>query len=269
MKYEVTLVKDDDNEGSLAVWVRGMVELQGIVKYLVMPSSIITIGVIAGFVLACIRPARRWGVAAGFVALATYAIFGAGPVSFFLLGSLEYQISPATILEQKVADTIVVLTGYAEYDIDHPLSSQVNSASAFRLLEVMKLFQSAPSSMVIVSGAGEVPTIMRDVLVSSGIPAGQVHVDSDSSSTFESARHLAPALGKKPFLLVTSAGHMPRAIGAFRKVGAAPLPLPTHFLTRRNSLATPYFPSPVHLECSDLAFSEYAALVWYYVNGWI
>jgi len=246
-----------------------MVELEGIVKYVVMPSSIVTIGVIAGFVLACIRPARRWGLSAGIVALATYAIFGAGPVSFSLLGSLEYRIPPATILEQKEIDTIAVLAGYAEYDIDYPLSSQVNSASAFRLLEVLKLFRSTPSSTVFISGAGEVPTIMRDVLVSSGIPAGQIRVDADSFSTFESARHLVPVLGKKPFLLVTSAGHMPRAIGAFRKVGTAPLPIPTHFLTRRNSRATPYFPSPGHLECSDLAFSEYAALVWYYVNGWI
>lgn len=258
-----------NDEGGRAVWVRGMVELEGIVKYIVLPSSTVTIGLIASFVLVCIRPVRRWGVSAGIVALATYAIFGAGPVSFFLLGSLEYQIPPATIAEQKEIYTIAVLTGYAEYDPDHPLSSQVNSASAFRLLEVLKLFRSAPGSTVIISGAGEVATIMRDVLVSSGIPAEQVRVDSDSFSTIESARHLAPTLGERPFLLVTSAGHMPRAIGVFRKAGTAPLPVPTHYLTRRNSLATQYFPSPVHLECSDLAISEYAALIWYYLNGWI
>ncbi|MDP3598860.1 MAG: YdcF family protein, partial [Nitrospirota bacterium] len=116
---------------------------------------------------------------------------------------------------------------------------------------------------------GEVATIMRDVLVSSGVPAGQVLVDPDSFSTFESAKHLAHTLAGRPFLLVTSAGHMPRAIGVFRKAGTSPLPVPTHYLTKRNALATQYFPSPTHLAYSDLAISEYAALAWYYMNGWM
>lgn len=246
-----------------------MVELEGIVKYLVLPSSIVTIGLIACFLLAWVQSVRRWGIWAGIAALATYAIFGAGPVSFSLLGSLEYQIPPATISEKKEASTIVVLTGYAEYDPDHPLSSQVNSASAFRLLETLQLFRSAPDSSVIISGTGQVPMIMRDVLVSAGIESWRVRVDSDSFSTFDSATNLARILGRKPFLLVTSAGHMPRAIGAFRKAGTAPLPAPTHYMTRRNSFATQYLPSPMHLECSDLAVSEYASLIWYRLNGWI
>lgn len=246
-----------------------MFEIEGVVKYLVLPSSGVTIGVVACFFLVCFREVRRWGVTAGAIALTIYAIFGAGPVSFYLLGSLEYQISPATIAEPGETYPIVVLTGYAEHDADHPLSSQVNGASAVRLLEARKLFQASPGSTVIISGTGDVAEIMRDVLVTSGMPAERVHVDVDSGSTFESARHLALLLGNKPFLLVTSAGHMPRAIRVFRKAGMAPLPMPTHYLTKRNSLATQYFPSPAHLELSDLAVSEYAALVWYYLNGWI
>jgi uncharacterized SAM-binding protein YcdF (DUF218 family) len=245
-----------------------MVELEGMVKYLVLPSSTVTIGLIASLVLVCIHQLRRWAVLAGIVALGTYAIFGAGPVSFLLLGSLEYRIPPSTISEQNEVYTIAVLTGYAEHDHDHPLSSQVNSASAFRLLETLKLFRSTPNSTVIVSGAGEVARIMRDVLVSSGIPADQVLVDSDSLSTFQSAKNLAPTLGERPFFLVTSAGHMPRAIGVFRKAGTTPIPMPTHYMTQRYPLATQYLPSPVHLEYSDLAISEYAALLWYHLNGW-
>lgn len=246
-----------------------MFEIEDIVKFLVLPSSGVTIGIIACFLLVCVRDVRQWGITAGAVALTIYAVFGAGPVSFYLLGSLEYRIPPATIPEPGEVYPIAVLTGYAERDPDHPLSSQVNSSSAFRLLEALRLFQASPGSTVIVSGTGDVARIMRDVLVSGGIPAEQVRVDADSVSTFESARHLALLLGNKPFLLVTSAGHMPRAMGVFRKAGMAPLPMPTHYLTKRNPLATQYFPLPAHLELSDLAVSEYAALVWYYVNGWI
>jgi len=248
-----------------------MFDPQAIVKWLIMPSNVITIVAIGSAVLAAIplRWTRMWSLYSGGVALALYAISGSGPVSFFLLGHLEYQIPPATLAERTEAKTILVLAGHAEHNPDYPLSAEVNSASAIRLLEAMRLFRSVPGSSVIVSGGGEAPLIMRDILVSLGIPADQILVDSGSNSTFESAKNLDSTLGRVPFLLVTSAGHMPRAIGVFKKIGTSPLAVPTHYMTKRNCLASQYLPSPLHLEYSDLAVSEYAALYWYYLNGWL
>jgi uncharacterized SAM-binding protein YcdF (DUF218 family) len=240
-----------------------------IVKYLVLPSSLIILSALAGLALLCFRSTRKWGVSLSVTALVFYLIFGAGPVAFLLLGHLEYQIPPATVSERAGARTIVVLAGYAESDIDMPVSSRVNSASAFRLLEAISLFQSVPDSTVIVSGAGAVPAIMRDLLVAAGIPAERIQVNADSSSTLESTIHLIPTLGRTPFLLVTSAGHMPRAMRVFEKAGMTPRAVPTHYLVRRNWLAIQYLPSPLHLEYSDLAVSEYAALFWYYLRGWV
>lgn len=246
-----------------------MFDLESLVKYVILPSNAVTMGAIASFALLSFRPARVWGMYSGIVAVALYTVLGAGPVSFMLLGYLEYQTPPATASDRNKVSTIAVLAGYAEHNTEHPLSSQVNSASASRLLETLALFRSSPDSTVIISGGGKVPMIMRDVLVSSGIPDRQIRVDVASYSTFESAKHLAPILGGTPFLLVTSAGHMPRAMGVFRKAGTSPVPIPTHYLTNRNWLATQYLPSPLHLHYSDLAISEYAALIWYYANGWI
>lgn len=202
-------------------------------------------------------------------AFACFVLFGTGPVAFLLLGHLEYQVPSATALEREAIHTIVVLAAYAESDLAVPLSSRVSNGTAFRLLEAMSLFQSAPGSTVILSGGGEVPTIMRDMLVSAGIPPDRIVVDGDSESTFESAIHLSPMLGKTPFLLVTSAGHMPRAKGVFQKAGTSPRAVPTHYMTKRNWLAIQYLPSPLHLGCSDLAVSEYTALLWYRIKGWL
>lgn len=228
-----------------------------------------TICALTSLVLTMVRPARLWAIASGALALSIFLVFGSGPVSFLLLGSLEFQVPPAGHKERRQVDTIVVLAGYAEIDPDHPVSSQVNSNSAFRLLESLMLFQSRQNSTVIISGKGEVARIMRDVVVQSGVPAEQVIVDSVSSSTYESAKNLSPRLGQAPFLLVTSAGHMPRSMGAFKKAGSRPLPVSTDYMTKRNPLATQYLPSPVHLHHSDLAISEYAALIWYRFNGWV
>jgi uncharacterized SAM-binding protein YcdF (DUF218 family) len=228
-----------------------------------------TLAALISVALGWFRPARSWAIASGATALSIFLIFGSGPVSFLLLGCLEFQISPAGHVERRQVDTIVVLAGHAEFHPDHPISSQMNRASAFRLLESLLLFQERLDSTVIVSGKGEVATIMRDVVVLSGVPADQVIVDSISSSTYESAKHLSPRLGQTPFLLVTSAGHMPRAMGVFNKAGMHPLPVPTDYMTKKNPFATQYAPSPVHLYYSDLAISEYVALMWYRFNGWV
>lgn len=243
--------------------------METIVKYLLLPSNLITLSAILGMVLFGARFTRKCGGALCIVAFAGYLIFGAGPVAFWLLGNLEYQISPASASQREGVQTVVVLAAYGESDLSIPLSSRVNSETAFRLLEVISIFRAAPDSMVIVSGGGAVPAIMRDVLVSAGIPSDHLLVDGNSLSTVESARHLSATIGRAPFLLVTSAGHMPRAFGVFQKAGTAPLAVPTHYLAKRNWLAIQYLPSPVHLVYSDLAISEYAALGWYSLKGWL
>lgn len=241
-----------------------------ILKHLILPSTLIALSAIIGLLLLCARSTQKWGVSLSVAAFSGYMIFASGPVAFLLLGHLEYQISPSGKSEREGARVVVVLAAHAEPDSGIPLSSRVNGAAAFRLLEALSLFRSATESiMVIVSGGGAVPAIMREMLVSAGIPGHHIMVDAESLSTFESAKHLTSILGESPFLLVTSAGHMPRAMGVFLKAGTHPHAVPTHYMTKRNWLAIQYLPSPTHLGYSDLAVSEYAALLWYWLNGWL
>jgi uncharacterized SAM-binding protein YcdF (DUF218 family) len=242
--------------------------METIVKYLIIPSSLMTISVLAGLVLFPFRTTRKAGIGMSCVGCVIYGVFGAGPVSMLLLGTLEFRIPPVDPIEREKAEAIVVLAAYGEAYPDHPLSSRVSGASAIRLLETVMLYRSRPTT-VFVSGFDDVARIMRDILVQVGVPADQVIVDSVSRHTHESAKHLAPSLGDRPFLLITSAGHMPRAMGVFLKVGTHPLPVPTDYMTKRNIFATNYLPSPMHLHYSDLAISEYAALCWYWLKRWV
>ena len=123
--------------------------MEAVVKYLVLPSSVMTISALLSLALAGFRPARKWAWGLGLLALLMYAIFGAGPVSYLLLGSLEFRVPPADRAELSEAGPIVVLAGYAEADRDYPLSSQVNSTSAIRLLEALirDFYYSVPRSV--------------------------------------------------------------------------------------------------------------------------
>lgn len=243
--------------------------METLAKYLLLPSNLITLCALLGLGMLCSRLYRKWGVRLSLGAFACYVLFASGPVAFLLLGYLEYQVPSATVSEREGIRTIVVLAAYGESDLSVPLSSRVSSGTAFRLLEAISLFQAAPDSTVIVSGGGVVPAIMREVLISAGVPSDHIMVDGESFSTFESAMHLASVLESAPFLLVTSAGHMPRAKGAFQKLGTNPRAVPTHYMSKQNWLAIQYLPSPAHLGYSDLAVSEYAALCWYRLKGWL
>ena len=233
-------------------------------RYLPLPSTLVSAALIGGLLLLAPRRTRRAGIGLLAAGAALLALLGTGPVSFLMLGSLEYRNRPLD--ETRVQGPIrymVVMAGYAESSVHQPLSSYANVHTASRLLEARRLHSRFPDATVVVSGQGEVPAIMRRVLVSQGVPPERIVVDDRSRSTRETSRNLRELIGTRPFLLVTSAGHMSRCLMAFRERVMAPIPAPTGYLTRKNILAVDYLPSVNNLMYADLAVTEYLGILWY------
>lgn len=238
-----------------------IVLLKGLEKALLEPSRMICILLLGGILLLFWKRHRNKSRYPFAAALILYVVFGTGPVAFWLLGSLEFRYPPyVETAENREVEDIVVLGGYAGRDDDTPLSSHVNDSSAIRILEAARIFRLKPERRIIVSGKDDVPAIMKDVLVSLGIPAGRIEIEGRSGSSMESGSNLLTLLKGKKIILVTSAGHMVRSTQIFRNVGMHPVPAPTDFMTRRNFLATGYLPSPLNLRLSDLAVHEYVGI---------
>lgn len=75
----------------------------------------------------------------------------------------------------------------------------------------------------------------RRFYLSLGIPPGQIILEDRSRNTWENAIFLKPLLQAKPgerWLLITSAWHMPRSVGIFRRAGIEIVPYPVDFTTR-------------------------------------
>src|SRR5690606_20445467 len=90
-----------------------------------------------------------------------------------------------------------------------------------------------------------------------------------SRNTAENARLTAAMLGAGqalPWLLVTSASHMPRAVASFRAAGLEVLPYPVDFRTEPARLAWPRQPS-ASLDLAGVALHEWLGLVAYYLAG--
>ncbi len=67
-----------------------------------------------------------------------------------------------------------------------------------------------------------------------GVDPARMYYEAESRNTYENARHSATVAGvdpARPWLLLTSAFHMPRSMGVFRKVGWNVTPYPVDYQT--------------------------------------
>ena len=233
-----------------------------------MPSNLAMLALIIGMVALFFERFRSLAKASIIFAGAVLLIFSTGTVASLLLSPLEYRYpfvkDPADYPETK---KIVVLTGYAaDYPLV-PLSSKVNSASAFRVLEAQRLFLFCQHCEIIISGNMPATALMKELLVLMGIPDEKIKEDRASAHTDVSAKTLGQWFDGETFYLVTSAGHMPRAMGVFKKQGMTPIPAPTDYQLPKEASKAGMHLSPQHLYWSNLAVREYAGLAWYKLSG--
>ena len=83
-----------------------------------------------------------------------------------------------------------------------------------------------------------------------------------SLDTSEEALHVARLMGSTPFLLVTSAYHMRRAMKLMQRAGAQPIAAPTGYLARNRRLGWDMVvPSSNALRRTERALHEYQGLL--------
>jgi uncharacterized SAM-binding protein YcdF (DUF218 family) len=106
--------------------------------------------------------------------------------------------------------------------------------------------------------------VMRDMtaLVE---PERRVDAEAESSNTGEHPGNVRPFVGDRPFALVTSANHMPRAMRIFRSAGLDPVAYPVDYLAGGVSYSVyDLIPSADSLWADQVALREYLALAYYY-----
>jgi uncharacterized SAM-binding protein YcdF (DUF218 family) len=202
-----------------------------------------------------------------FLILCTY-----GPVPRLLLKPLEYRYPPLlSVKNLPEIRWIVVLGGGHISDPQMPANSQLYHSSLARLVEAIRLHHSLPGSKLILSGGAlydPVPEseVMADVALSLRVERQNLILESLSRDTEEEARLIQKMVGRDAFALVTSASHMPRAMGLFRKLGMHPIPAPTDYgiKQRPKEEIEPgvFFPGSTELQNTEAAVYEYLGLAW-------
>ena len=169
---------------------------------------------------------------------------------------------------------IVVLSGGYTNDPRIPADSLLGEDTLARVVKGVQLYRAMPGSKVILSGGelnGTVPAAQHMARLAEGLGVSRedIILESKSKDTEEHARLVGMIVGREPFILVTSASHMPRAMGLFQKVGTSPVPAPTDYLARRNLnlSADDVYPTAEGIRIAERAVHEYLGLVWAKLRG--
>jgi len=232
---------------------------------------------IVGVILLWFTRKKRAGRIIVSVGVGLLVLFSYGGVPDMLLRPLEYKFPP--LLESKDIPNvkwIVVLGGGHTSDPRIPIGSQLWSSSLFRLVEGIRLHRSLPGSKLILSGGAlfdPIPEaeVLAKVAMSLGVDREKLVLESVAKDTEQEARLIQKIVRKDPFILVTSASHMPRSVALFRKLGMQPIPAPTDYLVkeRQGEDISPgmFFPGIEELQKAEAAIYEYLGLAWAKLRG--
>jgi len=214
--------------------------------------------------------AAKWMLA---VSILWLFFFSYPPVANRLLYTLESKY-PTLHNAPKHIKYIYVLGGGHHVDESLPITSQVIEASVVRLNEGIRLYhQLHENASIIVSGNRGLfgPTshavMQKRLALALGVKEDKIILSPEPNDTEEEAIAAKKLLGDKPFILVTSAFHMTRAMKFFNKEGLQPIPAPTNHLA---SIQYPYYTkffSSHALEKSRIVFHEILGLIWQKIKG--
>jgi len=250
--------------------------LSKVLWLLIQPSNLF-------FVLLCVgaallwTPWRRFGRWLASIS----ALFGLAvmtlPLGPWLLTELENRFPIVRQLPDGV-DGIIVLGGVVNQFVTIARGQVSVGDPVERLLEMATLAQRHPTARIVFSGGSGSLTnqsvkeadVIDPLLRQIGLDPARVLFEHRSRNTYENAIFTREMVAPKPgetWILVTSAFHMPRAVGCFRQAGWAVVPYPVDFKTTGTRHSGPSLDFTSRLSGFDLAVHEWIGLFAYWATG--
>ncbi|MEH0832542.1 envelope biogenesis factor ElyC [Pectobacterium cacticida] len=239
-----------------------------------LPMLLLLIGI--GLLLLCFTQRQRMGKMIIMIGWLTLVLLSLQPIADRLLLPLESQYPTRRPSPQaNYVDYIVVLGGGYTYNAQWAPSSNLINNSLPRVTEGIRQYYANPGAKLIFTGAAaqgnpisSAQTAAR-VAESLGIPTRDIVTLDTPRDTEEEAAATAKIVGHRPFLLVTSASHLPRAMRFFHAQGLTPIPAPANQMAVTSAL-NPWekiFPSAYYLSHSERAWYETLGRLWQSIKG--
>jgi uncharacterized SAM-binding protein YcdF (DUF218 family) len=221
---------------------------------------------------------RRTGRAFATLGVVLLLVAGLTPLGNALMLPLEQRFPPWDAA-RGAPSGIIVLGGAIGPELSAARGTPDVNESAERITATVALARQYPSARIVYSGgnarlvlAGGIESDYAiDLFESLGIARSRVVAERRSRNTVENAEFSKDLIQPKPgerWLLVTSAYHMPRAIGVFRRAGFPVEAYPVDWRTRGPiDLVLPFESVTAGLARTDTAVHEWIGLAAYWMTG--
>jgi uncharacterized SAM-binding protein YcdF (DUF218 family) len=251
--------------------------LSKVLGFFAAPSNVAIVLGLLGAVLLPTRRART-GTILMVASLIALALLGLSPLGNALIIPLEQRFPPWDDTRGP-PDGIVVLGGGITPEVSAARNEVALNEAAERVTAGVALARRYPDARIIYSGGsgalvfgeGNEAVAAVRIFESLGIPPARIIAEEQSRNTVENAVFsmlLATPRPGERWLLVTSAYHMPRAMGVFRAAGFPVEAYPVDWRTRGPQDAwRPFTTSGSGMERADTAVREWVGLLAYWLTG--
>jgi uncharacterized SAM-binding protein YcdF (DUF218 family) len=247
-----------------------------VIWFLIQPSTVLFILVAAALWW---TRAGRTGPAIGcLAAVLAIGLAALSPLPNLLTLPLEQRFPRADLTAGPVAG-FIILGGAEDAEVAQGRHVHALDEAGERISEAVELARRLPKAQVVFTGGSGAlfPGVqsgaeaVRDMLTGMGVAPDRIVLEDRSRDTFENAVFtkaiLHPKVGDR-WLLITSAWHMPRSIGVFRKAGFAVEAWPVDYRTTGWGSAQSGFRSAADgLKRLETVSKEYAGLLAYWLQG--
>lgn len=205
------------------------------------------------------------------------AVAAFSPVGRLLVYPLESRFPPWNP-GQGAPDGIIVLGGSIDADASLARDTPVVRRSPDRIIAAAALARKYPNARVVFTGgSARLVSDAREadyaaaIFESLGVDKARLIMERQSRNTMENVEFTKALVAPKPgerWVLITSAFHMPRSIGLFRKAGFPVEPYPVDWLVggRRDAFSFTVLPLEGLLR-TDIAMREWLGLIAYRAMG--
>ncbi len=248
--------------------------LSKLLWFFAMPLNLAVFALTAAMV-AMHKKRHRVARACGIAAWGILVVFGVLPTGRIMLEGLENRYEAPAPMPPRVHG-IVVLGGAVDSDIGLSRGAPQLNGAADRIGTFADLARRYPWARLVytggvgtLSGKGTAEAQMaRAVLATYGLnpPRNRLLVEDASRTTAENAamaKEIAMPRPDQTWLLVTSAWHMPRALGAFRAAGWNVLPYPADYRTAGPGGITSQSGFLANMDMAHTALKEYIGICAY------
>jgi uncharacterized SAM-binding protein YcdF (DUF218 family) len=243
------------------------------------PGNLLLFVLAAALACLCMRRpiVRRTGRRLVGLVLVSGLVIAVVPLGTFVAAPLQNRFPGAGGSLDRV-DGIVVLGGGIDIAASLVTGRTELTGAGDRLLAAAALARRYPEARLVYASGGRAlddPQYREAdaafmALAALGVEEHRIIVERDSRNTHENAvfaRDLARPAPGEVWLLVTSAWHMPRAMGAFRHVGWRIRPYPVDAMVAEG-WDIPRFAFAANLNDLNVAIKEWVGLVAYRLAGW-